>query len=862
MTTLPGLPSAVANGDRRKKPPITYGKPTRNATFSTTGAKSFYEASKHSSPSKLKRPTTSKVNRAESTGDDFDIPLSDEEPSSVAPRITKTLKSPSTGLHVNDGNGEVDSASPRKRKRIISQAAHPVTQHTRTPGKAKEFEETGSKDTVGDAQPRRSKRQTTAQHSATPALVSPRSYKRTSMVMKSPKLQTTIACPSSPIVASPASPADSVSRAPITPKQEKLWHELLLSDPPETDTHQSTTGLSHTSSQRVPARSTTRIPNTLVASSSDTHKARIVDHLKPEGSNSDDSEVESIEDSDEFRQDAIRQDAVLQAPQVSIEPKISVTQEAARYSQSQNRLQTQSSTTSQKVTYARSRTYLQDSLEDMIFSDLPIDIAERPSAASRRTKAVGTSKNGPKTGINDDSDDGLTQGIRSIHDLRAAGHKNRFLDDANRLIDDIKSPKPSTRAQRRSALMELAGCLVEKDFTSRFIEYGFDSSIVAQLQYSDMDDIANVLLCIIIARMAQSSESLLQGGSLEFLASQLGHTKDVNQLARDRRSNMSKVAQSDFIKFMESVRASDAWGTSLPENLSPRLVALMGIESLVVTHRRNGNVGAILPASIGATLADLAIDTDPAPRNISQTTRNTALSALEAATLHNVESASSSVWSVQLLSRIAAALPSFFEMPRPSQALALRLCVSATNTNEENCSVFCEVVTLELLVSQVLTGFDQPKNKYSDADCDRDILVLALGLLINLANESEAAREGLLQVKDDMLIALVGVFLRGRENSADIESEENLEQMQDNVVHGWLAVFLGTACLNSRVREQVRKNLPNHDDSVLIEAVEQFVLHHQQVDSQTMDEEHDMSAAYAHHTRQLTELVTCLRNNA
>ena len=90
-----------------------------------------------------------------------------------------------------------------------------------------------------------------------------------------------------------------------------------------------------------------------------------------------------------------------------------------------------------------------------------------------------------------------SQTIRSIHDLRAAGHKNRFMDDVVPLVNDIKTPKQSSRSQRRSALMELCNNFADKGWASRFIEYGFDSDLFGQFDFAGIDPIANVLLCVV-----------------------------------------------------------------------------------------------------------------------------------------------------------------------------------------------------------------------------------------------------------------------------------------------------------------------------------------------------------------------------
>lgn len=850
MTTLPGPPNH-ATGDRRKKTVVTYGRPTRNPTFSASSVKSFYDHPKTvASLSKLKRPTTNVAKKTKDVEDEFDIPLSDDEPTRAPPKPIQPLKTPTKTepSAIGDQNGP-DSTSPRKRKRTSSQTVQLLNMHPVAKARKAHQTQTEATKSASDlVQLRRSKRQAAVPVSATPAPPSRPLDHTSSRISKPAGAANTLACPLSPVAASPGSPADSVSSVSTTPKQKKLWHELLLSDSIDPEPLKRP---SHTSASLARIRSHPRTTQV-----SGTHKARIVDRLKNKVDESTQDSYESSEDDAEKTEEEPSSHATDRLMDLTQPSR----QETMQYSQSQTRLQTQQSSASQgvnKVTYARSRTYLQDSLEDMIFGDLPMVVPERPNAAARRTGAAQKAKAKSKAMLDDDSDENTSQGIRSIHELRAAGNKNRFLDDITRLLDDMKTQKPSSRSQRRSALMELAGKLPKDDTASRFIKYGFNTNIVDQLQYAGMDVIADILLCVILARLARSSASLIEGGALGFLARYLDETKEVGEIAREKRSNLSKVTQSDFIEYMESIRTCDDWGDCLPEQLSPCLIALMSIESLVVTHRRNKNSGAILSSEIASTLVSLATDPSPAAGNTSEIIMNRALSALEAATTLDVESACSDVWSSELLSRIASALPRLLSMPKPSQKLALHLCCSVTNDNEKNGRAFCDVRTLQLLTTRILEGFQSRGAPTEvDAACDDDLLVLALGLMINLTDLNDAARETASRAKEEGLAALVDIFVRGYGNAAESQSEEEL---QANITYCWLAIFLGTMSLNGKVRQQIRRRLPDQNESTLVEAVEQFARINQQADSQAAEE---TKTAWTGFTQKLVALVTRLQNGA
>jgi hypothetical protein len=846
---------------RRKTPAITYGKPARKPTFSTTSAKSFYDDSRSpTSQSKLKRPTASVIRKTQEAEDEFDVPMSDDEAMPALSKLKKPHKplaktSPVAASAGSTSSGGLDPDSPRKRKRTVSQPVQPLD--VRPVAKANKVQQPKTEIeqiAFGSTQPRRSRRQVAAGTSVTSTPASHKVDRNAAQTTQSVSLTRKSACPLSPVVASPTSPAGSIPSISTTPKQKKLWHELLLSDPPDESVQNSTLNSMHFSTNRTLGRPIELTPQPHLAQDPGANKARIVDRLKGKDVPAQSSDESSEDEASEPLEEPTSQD--LEVPRTSAQ---SESQGFLQHSQSQSRLQAQLSSTSQgakKVTYGQSRTYLQDSLEDMIFGDLPIDATERPVASARRTKPSSVVASKSKAAFNHESDEDASQGIRSIHDLRAAGHKSRFLDDITRLLDDIKNPKPSTRSQRRMALIELSGTLTDNDFASRFVENGFDASIVAQFQFAGMDTLADMLVCVVLTRIAQASASLLHGGVLEFLTPFLDDNRDINQIVRERKSNMSKVAQSDYLEFMEKVRSADLWEDCSPEYLSPCSIALMSIDCIVVTHRRNKNSGTILSSHTAFKLVSLATSHASGSERASQAVTNRALSALEAATTLDVESASSAVWSVEILVQLASALPQLLCMSSHSQELALRFCCSVTNDNKANSSVFCEPHTIQLIVSLILDGFNSRKTA-SDVELgpDHDILVLALGLMINLTRVSEIARERAASVKDEGLAALVDIFVKGQKKAAESQSEE---EMQAHIPYAWLSVLLGYICLDRKARARINGWLPGENGTVLVDAVEGIALMSQQVDSQVAEEKGEISSGF---TQKLQALVAGLRDS-
>ena len=95
----------------------------------------------------------------------------------------------------------------------------------------------------------------------------------------------------------------------------------------------------------------------------------------------------------------------------------------------------------------------------------------------------------------EDSDDDAagTGAIRTIHELRAAGRNIRGTEDIEQMLEDIENRTTQHKSRRRSALIELATKLADKNFASRFIGQGCDVRLARQCKASQ-DEIDHFLL--------------------------------------------------------------------------------------------------------------------------------------------------------------------------------------------------------------------------------------------------------------------------------------------------------------------------------------------------------------------------------
>jgi hypothetical protein len=188
---------------------------------------------------------------------------------------------------------------------------------------------------------------------------------------------------------------------------------------------------------------------------------------------------------------------------------------------------------------------------------------------------------------------------------------------------------------------------------------------------------------------------------------------------------------------------------------------------------------------------------------------------------------------------LVAALPATFAAERQAPAstkwLAYRLCANITNESSVVRSAFIENDAVRHLMAEVVTGLEIMHNQPVTTDAadtnsarDFDILVLSIGVLINLTEHSIAAQH--LAIHTDTLPALTSIvhaFLEGQKRALEAES---VEQSAANVAYGYLAIMLANVCQDDDARQTLRELFPGGKLDVLVDAVEEFVVHHQRVD--------------------------------
>ncbi|KAF2765945.1 hypothetical protein EJ03DRAFT_193921 [Teratosphaeria nubilosa] len=628
------------------------------------------------------------------------------------------------------------------------------------------------------------------------------------------------------------SPSSQHSASKImTPKQAQLWNQLLPSDPPAPTPSDLAIQNQSLAGRRKPAVAVAPPKLTLARSVSDVpelhrRRTRLVDRLKAAASSSD---AESSDDSDIEMEDDRNEEATTQQT-TTIPSK----DEPASQSQLPTQSQSQGAA---RVTYARARSYFQeDSLDDVLFNLQPAETPFRPQTFQRQPSKTGASQSQKSAFDLEDSDDEQSRsGLRTIHELRAAGRNDRFTQDTAALLEDIADHVVSARPRRRSALTELALKLGDKAYVEQFVSQGFEHNLVAELS-APADQIADAALAAAIATLLASEPqqhiipTIADAGMVDWAAKLLSFRISLANMSKDRKFNMSKASQSDLAKSAEKMRMSTVlWEQTPPSTLSPRFIALRLFDLLLSALRKSGDHSDIVDESglRGIVSNVQSADVDSAERGLI-------ISVLESLST----SAPSLNWPVPVVEAVTAAVQGAMQTESQTAAdrhtafLAFRLTLNLTNNNARNCTYFASDELVANLIVTIKDGFNSLNDTTTDAEhraINMDLLVLAMGIMINLAEHCPAARQhAISKTAQPSMAALLDIFTAAQEG---LEEAESLDASQTNVAFGYLAVMLANLCMDNDVREFICERLPGKNLDLLVSAVEEFVRHHQRVDA-------------------------------
>ncbi|KAK6219613.1 hypothetical protein QIS74_05115 [Colletotrichum tabaci] len=359
-----------------------------------------------------------------------------------------------------------------------------------------------------------------------------------------------------------------------------------------------------------------------------------------------------------------------------------------------------SSTRKLRSTYGQQRTLKADeSGGDSLGSQMGIDGTQRGlSPAPAMSKLASFAFEEEEDAEEENSSKG--GGIIDIHALRQAGANHRFADSMADLLDRVGTPQalmsPSSRS-RRNALLELASKLRDKTFVRQFRDQGAKDALFQAIgQEEDLVSgfvLLSVLLVLFTSYSVPHLVPQLQSEGIAQLASRLFELdEDIVDIAGQRKSNLSRNAQSSLGTLKSTIQQLDLWKGSPPAVLSPRTVALKAISVLC----KDGDSRATRDI-----LADLTDQLFAFAENgweqsrvegIEGTNGGLALSLLEGYSIAAMESDAGPRWTKLYLPIVADILTA--AMARPLQQFGdfestmLKLALNTTNNNPAAAGAF------------------------------------------------------------------------------------------------------------------------------------------------------------------------------
>lgn len=489
-----------------------------------------------------------------------------------------------------------------------------------------------------------------------------------------------------------------------------------------------------------------------------------------------------------------------------------------------------------KFTYAKSRSYLQETNpEDAFLMSMDLDEPITLGSQNKNSQV--------------EEEDEASQ-VRPNHELKRQGHNTKFHWDNQMLIDDIATR--SNNSIRRSTMLELCTKMADETFSHELL----DSSLADDF-FENASSTGEVIFDFAVAVAAlfllrgKPDYTVLDLISRSEIPSSLHklleHDTDIIKIAKNRQSNLSRLAQESVAAFRSTILSSSIWPSAALQTVSPRIVALKGLESLVLGLRQTANVESIISKETAEKLVDLAAGVAKGPQRQGgnedlRLVLETTFSILEAESLAKQKPI---VWSAHMLQRLAKAMPVAFETGHAAMSTtAVKLCMNLTNNKPKACQQFSDQSFVQTLVHSIII-----RAKLLQADVEEaqrtealDTLILSLGAMINLTEHSNQAR---INVDDggQLIEDLVATFVDGSARTAqvslspfakqgsgiDTHQAASMEQSQSSVVVGYLSVLLGNMCLNEATKAKIRAHLPDRNLATLVEKIKEFLHVHEQV---------------------------------
>ncbi|KAJ5661622.1 Wings apart-like protein [Penicillium maclennaniae] len=484
-----------------------------------------------------------------------------------------------------------------------------------------------------------------------------------------------------------------------------------------------------------------------------------------------------------------------------------------------------------KVTYARQRSFLDDLVGQALPTDLEqLDTLNSPRESSRHMPSARLFADDD---VNDDDDDGT---VRSIYELRQAGGNARHRGAVESIFEDIEDPLNSVSG-RSSALSQLCEKLLDSKQVRQFFDCGFDKRLVDCLS-PDFEIVpATVILCAFaLAFQGRSLPYILAAAAwpkLLNLSSILLSVQDnIILMMQNQESHLSRPIQAFVRK-----TASEINSVLLPEStsmqLSPSFLVLKCLKITLSAFQEKGDMPSALPTLLLKQLVDLLLF-----RSSEDDTRSS--SAVQNAQRCILSRGGAPQQANRDILTLLKDMHELLYLKNDSdttgqqiQRLYIRVILNITNNDPMLCDSFATSAMIGQLAEVVITNFgDLTEDSLSEENNPLDTVILALGALINLTEQSGASRTMFLKATRGSKSLLDRLLLLFVDNVDSTSKANSVLEVHHNVTVGYLAVLLLVLSLDMDARRQIRKPMQSNGLVMVMSTVDEFLQYHRKIEQE------------------------------
>ncbi|KAJ5727991.1 Wings apart-like protein [Penicillium malachiteum] len=495
-----------------------------------------------------------------------------------------------------------------------------------------------------------------------------------------------------------------------------------------------------------------------------------------------------------------------------------------------------------KVTYARQRSFLDDLLledgsEDLGTHDMAKLFPRHIDDATRaRLFAIDEPEN----------DDGT---VRSIHELRQAGGNARYRGAVESIFEDIEDPHISVSG-RCSSFVQLCTKLLDPKLSRQFLECNFDKRLVNILSSNlDVPSSSLGLCAFALCSLGKPLPYILATAAwpklLDLSSKLLDVQDDLSTITKSPRHRISKATQLSFQNIVPQLRSALLLDADMAK-LSPCFLLLQCLKLTISAFQEKGENPQTLSLPLLRRVVNLILSSSSnADTSSSVEPNNPQILILGLSILESLIASGNPMQSEhqEILSPLSSlhgllavhGYPPSNAMSRQIQVLYIRVILNLTNSYPIICDSFATPKMIDELAEIAMANFtDLSQNSFAEESDSSalDTVILTLGALINLTEQSEASRVifvGSENPAESLLSRLLQLF------GAHVDSTfkaKSVSEVHHNVAIGYLAVLLLALCLNSSARSQVKQSLQSKGLSVVMSIVDEFLQYHRKIEQE------------------------------